>query len=73
MPTCLFTFSTTHHALWAEEVAMERGIAAEVVPAPPTTRAQCKLALESLAEDGDRLAAALRSEGVPHALHQDKG
>lgn len=65
----LFTFETTHHALWAEEVAAEHDIAAEVVPAPPAARARCNLALRSLPEDVDRLAAALRGEGVPHAVH----
>lgn len=69
MTVCLFTFDTTHHALWAEEVAAERGIPAEVVPAPPATRARCNLALESLAEDGPRLAVELRREGIPHAVH----
>ena len=70
MPDTLFTFETTHHALWAEEVAAERGIAAEVVPAPPAARARCNLALQSLPEDVSRLAEALRGEGVPHALHE---
>lgn len=69
MTHCLFTFDTTHHALWAEEVAVERGIPAEVVPAPPAARARCNLALESLPEDGARLAEALRREGIPHTIH----
>lgn len=62
----VFTFDTTHHALWAEEVAGERGIAAEIVPAPPAARARCNLALETLAADAPALAAALDAEGVPH-------
>lgn len=69
MTRCLLTFDTTHHALWAEEVAAERGILAEVVPAPPAARARCNLALESLPEDGARLAEALRREGIPHAIY----
>lgn len=60
----LFTFDTTHHALWAEEVAAERGIPSEVVPAPPEANARCNLALEVLPEDETRLAAALEEEGV---------
>ncbi|MBV9107865.1 MAG: DUF3343 domain-containing protein, partial [Gemmatimonadetes bacterium] len=51
----LFTFDTTHHALWAEEVARERGIPAEVVPAPAAAHARCNLALETLPGDADRL------------------
>lgn len=73
MTGCLFTFDTTHHALWAEEVAAEHEIPAEVVPAPPAARARCNLALESLPEDGARLADALRREGVPHAIHPAVG
>ena len=47
----LFTFDTTHHALWAEEVAGERAIPAEVVPAPAEAGARCNLALETLPDD----------------------
>jgi hypothetical protein len=65
--TSVFTFDTTHHALWAEEVAREAGIPADVVPAPPAARARCSLALETLPEDVERLADALAAEGVPHA------
>ena len=61
----LFTFDTTHHALWAEEIASERGMPNEVVPAPPEANARCNLALEVLAEDEARLSAALVEEGVP--------
>jgi hypothetical protein len=53
----IFTFDTTHHALWAEEIAREAGIPAEVVPAPPAARARCNLALETLPEEAERLAA----------------
>ena len=64
----IFTFHTTHHALWAEEVAQERGIPAEVIPAPPAAHARCNLAIETLPEDVERLSGALEAEGVPHAL-----
>lgn len=65
MGRIVFTFDTTHHALWAEEVADERGIPAEVIPAPPAARARCNLALETLPEEVDTLASALHEEGVP--------
>jgi hypothetical protein len=61
----LFTFDTTHHALWAEEVAVESGIPAQVVPAPPAAKARCNLALETFPEEEEALAGALRSAGVP--------
>lgn len=65
MTRIVFVFDTTHHALWAEEVAGSRGIPAEVIPAPPAARARCNLALETLPEEVDALAAALADEGVP--------
>lgn len=67
MTEIVFTFDTTHHALWAEEVAREAGVPAEVVPAPPAARARCNLALETLPDEVDRLGAALNAAGVPHA------
>lgn len=60
-----FTFSTTHHALWGEEVARDAGIPVEVIPAPAAARARCNLALETLLETTDALDAALREAGVP--------
>ena len=65
----IFTFDTTHHALWAEEVARERGIPAEAIPAPAAANARCSLALETLPGDVARLSAALEEEGVPFALY----
>ena len=60
----LFTFDTTHMALWAEDTARERRIPAEVVPAPPETKAKCGLALRTAAEHADALSAALGEEGI---------
>lgn len=65
----LFTFDTTHHALWAEEVAIARGIPSEIVPAPPEAHARCNLALEVLPEDRVRMGTALHEEGVPFGIH----
>lgn len=65
----LFTFDTTHHALWAEEIAREREIPADVVPAPPEANARCSLALETLEEDVSRLEEALRAEALPFRIH----
>jgi hypothetical protein len=64
----VFTFDTTHHALWAEEVAAEAGIPVEVIPAPPAAGARCNLALAALPADVPRLAEELRAAGVPFAL-----
>lgn len=73
MSGTFFTFDTTHHALWAEEVARDAGIPAEVVPAPPAARARCNLALESLSDDADQLAEALGAAGVPHGRWHPSG
>jgi hypothetical protein len=60
-----FVFETTTAALWGEEVAGARGIPAELVPAPAEARAKCDLALVTLPERVDELAAALDEERVP--------
>lgn len=65
-----FTFDTTHHALWAEEIAGEAGIPHEVVPAPPAANARCNLALETLASFRERLAEALDQLGVEFSIYQ---
>lgn len=64
----LLTFETTHHALWAEEIAAARGIPCELVPAPPAAAARCNLALQTRAEQLPPMQTALREEGVPFGL-----
>jgi hypothetical protein len=59
-----FLFDTTHHAIWAEEVAEERAIPAEVIAAPKGTGAKCNLALRTLPDRADELAEALQGEGI---------
>lgn len=60
----LYLFDTTNSALWAEEVALERRIPAEVVQAPSDADAKCGLALRTVAEHAPALEAALEDEGV---------
>lgn len=62
--TSVFTFETTHHAMWAEDVAREQAIPVEVVPAPPDGGAKCGAALRVASLRSNELAAALRSEGI---------
>lgn len=62
--TRTFVFSTTHYAMWAEDVAQELDIPAEVVPAPPGDGAQCGLALRTPLERAGELAEALDQEGI---------
>lgn len=60
----LLTFDTTHHALWAEQIATDRGLGVQVVAAPAESHARCDLALEVLEEDVGELEEALRAAGV---------
>jgi hypothetical protein len=64
----LLIFDTTHHAMWAEEVARAEGLGAEVITAPEGTDAKCGLALEVLPEDFGRLLPALDKQGVPYRV-----
>ena len=65
-------FETTHHALWAEEVARESRLGVEVVPAPAAARAGCDLALAVLDEDVDELLGALRERGINVRVFEPK-
>ena len=64
MQTRTLVFETTHHALWAEEVARDLRLGAEVVPAPAAARAGCDLAIAVLEEDVAELLAELRERGI---------
>jgi hypothetical protein len=64
----LLTFDTTHHALWAEQLAHEHGLAAEPTPAPPESGALCDIALEYLPEEELQLGDVLRSAGIEFRL-----
>ena len=66
----VLVFDTTHHAMWAEEVARAAGVAAEVVPAPEGTDAKCGLALEVLEDGFDALLPALEKEGIPFRVFE---
>lgn len=61
---CLYLFETTHHAMWAEDVARERGIVAEVVSAPAEAKAKCGLALRTFGAHCHALEEAMGSEGI---------
>ena len=64
----LLVFDTTHHALWAEEIALQHHLGADVVPAPAAADAKCDLALGYLAEDEAALLAALDAAGVAYRV-----
>ncbi len=59
-----FVFDTTTAALWGEEVAVARGIPAELVSAPASSDAKCDLALVTHDEHAPALEQAFAEEGV---------
>ena len=61
----IVVFDTTHHALWAEQVARDKGYAVEVVPAPEGVDAKCGMALEVLEESYEDLKSIFAQEGIP--------
>jgi hypothetical protein len=66
----IIIFDTTHHALWAEEVARDRGFVVEVIPAPEGTDAKCGMALEVLEESFGQLKDVLEGEGIPFKVYE---
>ena len=62
----VFIFDTSHHAMWAEDVAEDNAIPAEVVPAPPDADAKCGLALRVPEDRAEELRTAFDGEGVPY-------
>jgi transketolase C-terminal domain/subunit len=68
--TRLYLFDTTTSAMWAEEVAIDRSIPAEVISAPADAKAKCSLALQTAIEHAPTLETALREEGVPFLLYE---
>ncbi|CAN5612989.1 hypothetical protein BH23GEM6_BH23GEM6_27060 [soil metagenome] len=69
MPNPVFTFHTTHHALWAEELAAEHEIPVEIIPAPAQSGARCDLAIETLPEEAGGLELLLQEKGVEYEVY----
>ena len=67
--TPLLLFDTTHHAMWAEQVVLGAGFAAEIQPAPADARAKCSLALALIAEEESAVHATLEAAGVPFKVY----
>lgn len=62
--TRIVMFDTTHHALWAEEIARAQGFEIEIVPAPESADAKCGMALEVQESDFAQLKDALVAQGI---------
>lgn len=71
--TGILTFDTTHHALWAEEIATRLLLGIEIIPAPADSGAKCDLAIEYLRDDEAALIAALQAEAVPFRCYVRSG
>jgi hypothetical protein len=61
---CIYLFETTHQAMWAEDVAREGGIPAEVVGAPADAKAKCGLAIRSVGAHCRALELAMQAQGI---------
>jgi len=66
----VFIFETTHHAMWAEDVAREQAIPVEVVPAPPEGGAKCGIALRIPESRAAELTNALDEERILYRVLQ---
>lgn len=64
----VLTFDTTHHALLAEQIALENGLAAQVTPAPAEAKAKCDLAVEYLPEEESQLLRLLDDADVKYEI-----
>lgn len=62
-----FLFDTTDQAVWAEDVARERGIPAEVVSAPAWAEDKCGMALRTFRARAPELGEAFGEEGIPYS------
>lgn len=66
--TRTFVFETTHHAMWAEDVARDQTIPAQVVPAPPDGGGRCGVALRTPSNRAKELAQALDEERILYTI-----
>lgn len=60
----VFTFDSSHHAFWAEDLAREIGLPIDVIPAPSSAESKCGLALRLPAESALELENICRQEGI---------
>lgn len=55
--------------MWAEEVAVERKMPVEVVPAPREAKAKCGIAIRTLPDRIEAMEKLFQDEGIPYRLH----
>jgi hypothetical protein len=64
----VYLFESGTHVLWAEEVARDKGILLEVIPAPPGFSDHCALAIRTPVGVAPALEACLVEEGIVFRL-----
>ena len=58
-------FFSSNHAIWAERVLREAGLAVRLIPTPKELSSECGHALEAAAARLGDASAALAARGVP--------
>ena len=69
----VYLFPSGTEVLWAEEVAKEADLPAEVVPSPSDSEDLCGLALQVFCRDATRLEDLMRGEGISYQRHGPAG
>ncbi len=72
MTPSLLVFDTTHHAMWAEQVVLRAGLAADIQPSPAAARAKCALALAYLPDEETDVIRVLDDAGVPYRCYPER-
>ena len=62
----ILVFDTTHHAVWAEQIILDAGCAAEIQPAPAAAKAKCALAIAYVRAEEASVFSALDRAGAPY-------
>jgi len=63
-PRIVYTFDSSHHAFWAEDLAREHGLPIDVIPAPSNAESKCGLALRLSEQRSAELENLCSREGI---------
>lgn len=62
--SCILTFSSTHHALRAEELIEEQNIELDIIPIPREITAECGLAIRVSYEQKEQVEEILTNNKI---------
>ncbi len=65
MERLIVIFQSTHDVIKAERLCLKHGIACQAIPVPRELSAQCGIALEIPAHDGQRVENLLSDASLP--------